>query len=350
MNALRHSILVMAIVALQGACAPAVHYAPMTGQGQDVLPERSPRDPSAPVDIFRDSREIPRSAHTVGEVRVSDTGFSMGCGYDAVLSRILDRARAEGADAVYLAQVNEPDLLSTCYRITARLLVYMSYPYQVPERYGDAPSAVSWPRPIPATDAIIRIDAGDRQPSPRSGDFARLADAVIVLEGNRGVGSGFLISKHGLALTNAHVVANQRSLVAVLHDGSRLPVRVVRTDAEADVALVEILCNAGGCHTLEVHPDLPEIGSDVRAIGTPVGLSYTLTRGIVSGFRRGPRVTLIQTDAAVNPGNSGGPLLEASGQVVGVVSSKLAAGGIEGLGFAVAIPDALRVLGVRVDP
>lgn len=93
----------------------------------------------------------------------------------------------------------------------------------------------------------------------------------------------------------------------------------------------------------------PAVGSDLVVIGTPLteSLSHTMTRGIVSGLRLSSGVTLIQTDAAVNPGNSGAPMTDAStGRVIGVVTSKLVNEQIEGISFGVAINDALRVGGV----
>lgn len=99
-------------------------------------------------------------------------------------------------------------------------------------------------------------------------------------------------------------------------------------------------------------PTLPKVGTDVFAIGTPMteSLANSVTRGVVGGLRRRGPATLIQTDAAVSPGNSGGPLVEArTGRVLGIVTLKLVAQEVEGLAFAVSIHDALRVLGIAFE-
>ena len=91
------------------------------------------------------------------------------------------------------------------------------------------------------------------------------------------------------------------------------------------------------------------LGSDIFALGHPAGLTATVTRGIVGGLRRAGGVTLVQVDAALNTGNSGGPIIDAeTGDVIAIVSFKLRER--EGLGFGVAVDDALRVLGVRSEP
>ena len=170
------------------------------------------------------------------------------------------------------------------------------------------------------------------------------------LRGNLALGSAFIISRDGLALTNHHVADGQDALTALFADGRERPARVVRTNEEADIALIEIACEED-CWTVSLDDEDPEVGSDVFVIGTPVteSLSHTMTQGIVSGLRLSSGVTLIQTDAAVNPGSSGGPMADAtSGRVIGVVTSKLIDEQIEGISFGVAINDALRVVGVVV--
>jgi S1-C subfamily serine protease len=343
---MRLRFLLLCATLVAGACAPSVRYTPLA---VGSIEQRPAKDPSARVDVYRETSEVPAYASTIGEVRVSDTGFSMGCGYEDVLGRILDLARQQGADGVYLARISHPDMLSTCYRITARLLVY-------PERVGStvehvAPQdAAAWPRPRPPADAILRVRRAERNPSTkRQGSYEALAAGVIVIEGEALSGAGFLITRSGLALTNEHVVANQRRLWAKFQDGTVVPLRVIRIDATADVALVELQCGPRDCTTLELNLTAPEVGSEVMAIGAPVGLTYTLTRGVISALRRGQGVMLLQTDAAVNPGNSGGPLVDANGRVVGIVSAKVMRSGIEGLAFAVGIADALRVLGVDME-
>ena len=206
-----------------------------------------------------------------------------------------------------------------------------------------------WRRSIPNESELIVIRVGEKNPSTEAAVFGRVADAVISLRTEDGSGSGFFITKDGLAVTNHHVIANAQSVIARLRNGREYPVRVIRSDEAADVALIEVACHED-CLTVDWSDVLPSEGREVYAIGNPVSesLNRSITKGIVSGIRRRGAVTLLQTDAAVSPGNSGGPLVSVStGQVLGIVSSKIAGSAIEGIGFAVWIPDAMRVLGIR---
>lgn len=206
----------------------------------------------------------------------------------------------------------------------------------------------AWRRPLPARDDTIQLTTADANVDTRGSVLEGALSAVASLRGSAGVGSAFLLSKDGLAITNYHVVRNQRGLVARLRDGSGAAVRVVRTDSVADLALLEIAC-ATGCFTIDLYRGIPAIGDDVYAIGTPVSeqFSHSVTKGIVSGVRQRGDERLLQTDAALNRGNSGGPLVEArTARVVGIVSRKLMTDGIEAMGFAIVIDDALRLLAV----
>ena len=209
---------------------------------------------------------------------------------------------------------------------------------------------VAFRREIPRDSELIALtSASFLQPSGAS-PFELVGPAVVSLKGNFALGSAFIISRDGLALTNHHVIDGQDVVTALFVDGRERPARVVRTNEEADIALIEIACEED-CWTVSLDDGDPAVGSDLVVIGTPLTewLSHTMTQGIVSGLRLSSGVTLIQTDAAVNPGNSGAPMADASsGRVIGVVTSKLVDEQIEGISFGVAIDDALRVVGVVV--
>ena len=148
-------------------------------------------------------------------------------------------------------------------------------------------------------------------------------------------------------LLAGYLGVNQAVRKSVLRDGRQLAVRILRSNPEADVALIQINCSSD-CFTLDPARSSPRVGTEVHVIGNPLALDYTLTRGIVSGLRLAGGVTLVQTDAAINPGNSGGPIIDAkTREVVAIVSLKATAQGVEGLGFGIAISDALRVLGIQ---
>lgn len=162
----------------------------------------------------------------------------------------------------------------------------------------------------------------------------------------RGVGSGFFISDDGYLLTNNHVVAEATEIFVTLTDGREFKAKVIGTDERTDVALLKI--EAKGMVPLVVgDPKMLKKGQWVLAIGSPFGLDSTVTSGIVSAIGRdtGEYLPFIQTDVAVNPGNSGGPLLNLNGEVVGINSQIISrSGGFMGISLAIPIDEAMRVV------
>jgi serine protease Do len=160
------------------------------------------------------------------------------------------------------------------------------------------------------------------------------------------VGSGFLIDRDGQVLTNAHVIDGAASLTVTLDSGTKVPARVLGMDTVIDLALLR----------LEATSPLPvvrlgdsaalHVGDEVIAIGNPMGLEQTMTRGIVSGLNRVlpglAEQPMIQTDAPINPGNSGGPLLDRCGAVVGITT--FISEEANSIGFALPINAAKAVL------
>ena len=160
------------------------------------------------------------------------------------------------------------------------------------------------------------------------------------------VGSGFLIDRDGQVLTNAHVIDGAASLTVTLDSGAKAPARVLGMDTVTDLALLQ----------LEATSPLPvvrlgdstalHVGDEVIAIGNPMGLEQTMTRGIVSGLNRVlpglAEQPMIQTDAPINPGNSGGPLLDRCGAVVGITT--FISEEANSIGFALPINAAKAVL------
>lgn len=164
-------------------------------------------------------------------------------------------------------------------------------------------------------------------------------------EADRGVGSGFIIESNGLILTNAHVVEGATTIYVTLTDKREFKAKLLGLDKRTDVAVVKIEAR-----------DLPKlplgdsskvrVGEWVLAIGSPFGLENTVTAGIVSAKSRdtGDYLPFIQTDVAVNPGNSGGPLLNTAGQAIGINSQIFSrSGGYMGISFAIPIDEAMRV-------
>ncbi len=161
----------------------------------------------------------------------------------------------------------------------------------------------------------------------------------------RGVGSGFILSKDGFVMTNAHVVDGADEIYVTLTDKREYKGKLVGADKRTDVAVVKIEASAlPAVHVGDVNR--LKVGEWVMAIGTPFGLENTVTAGIVSAKARdtGEEIRFIQTDVAVNPGNSGGPLINMRGEVVGINSQILSrSGGFMGISLSIPIDDAMKV-------
>jgi S1-C subfamily serine protease len=168
-------------------------------------------------------------------------------------------------------------------------------------------------------------------------------------------GSGFVIDKDGLILTNAHVIADATSLTVKFSDDQTAKAKVIGKDVSSDLALIKVDSKGLDLHPLTLGSSKSvQVGDPTIAIGNPFGLERTLTTGVVSALQR--RITapnnftidhVIQTDAAINPGNSGGPLIDATGRVIGINSQIQTGGsgnGNVGIGFAVPIDTAKRLL------
>lgn len=182
-----------------------------------------------------------------------------------------------------------------------------------------------------------------QQPAPRNRQAP--AQPQSQEEVPRGVGSGFIISADGYIMTNAHVVEGSSEVYVTLTDKREFKAKIIGSDKRTDVALLKI---EGANLPRMVIGDSDKIraGEWVLAIGSPFGLDNTVTAGIVSAKARdtGDYLPLIQTDVAVNPGNSGGPLINLRGEVVGINSQIYSrSGGFMGISFAVPIDEALRV-------
>ena len=159
-----------------------------------------------------------------------------------------------------------------------------------------------------------------------------------------GLGSGVLVGENaGYILTAAHVVGNAERIMVEFYDGESIPAGVERISRLADVSLIRLDHPPKEPHAATIgNSDETRIGEDVFIIGAPMGLTYSLSRGVISGrhseellTRDGNMVEFFQTDASINTGNSGGPMFNYRGEVIGIVSSILTrSGGFEGIGFA----------------
>ncbi|GAA3633628.1 hypothetical protein GCM10022397_18910 [Flavivirga jejuensis] len=168
-------------------------------------------------------------------------------------------------------------------------------------------------------------------------DVDSALDGTVTIKVGEGHGSGFKISTDGYIITNFHVVANYKEDITVItKDNKEYKAKLIRQSENLDLALLKVDA------TFSSHFALPttknyKTGDDIFIIGTPttVELGQTLNKGIISGDRENEGVKLIQTDAGVNGGNSGGPMINKQGGLIGVINAKLSGVGIEGLGFAI---------------
>ena len=171
-----------------------------------------------------------------------------------------------------------------------------------------------------------------------------LGEPGMAPDRERGQGSGVIIDKDGLVLTNAHVVERVDNVSVTLADGTNREGQVLGTDSITDLALVKIDNQQDSSYAPLGDSEELEVGDWAIALGTPYGLEKTVTLGIVSSLHRDinalgfsdKRLDLIQTDAAINPGNSGGPLINSNGQVIGI-NTLVRSGPGAGLGFAIPI-------------
>ena len=194
--------------------------------------------------------------------------------------------------------------------------------------------------------AVVNIRTTERATEMPRTPFRRRAPVPPGEDVPRGEGSGFILSADGYVLTNAHVVDGASEVLVTLVDKREFKAKIIGTDERTDVALLKI--EASGLPAVKIG-DVSKlrVGEWVLAIGSPFGLDSTVTAGIVSAKQRetGSDIAFIQTDVAVNPGNSGGPLISTRGEVVGVNSQILSpVGSYIGISFAIPIDEAMRVV------
>jgi len=170
-----------------------------------------------------------------------------------------------------------------------------------------------------------------------------------------GAGSGVIITDGGYIITNHHVIENAKSITVVLFNGNSYEAQLVGSDKKTDMAVIRIDTEEQLTPAILGDSDVLSVGNKVVAIGNPLGtLGGTVTEGIISALDReividGESMALLQTTAAVNPGNSGGGLFDGHGHLVGIVNAKPNRSNIEGLGFAIPINDVKSVIENIID-
>jgi serine protease Do len=166
----------------------------------------------------------------------------------------------------------------------------------------------------------------------------------------QGAGSGWIFDPGGIIVTNDHVVDGAATITVTTLDGKSYPAQIIKTDPVSDLALLKI--QATQLPAIQIgDASKIRVGDWVVAIGNPLGEGIIATQGIISRLKVDLPVSstqnynnLIETTAAINPGNSGGPLVNLSGQVIGITSAKVSSSGIEGMGYAINMVDALPII------
>lgn len=182
--------------------------------------------------------------------------------------------------------------------------------------------------------------------APLSQKMPQLRSAMATVYGEHGSGSGFFIGTDGYMLTNKHVVGDAKYVTIRMATGEKLIGQSVRADGYRDIALIKT--TKSGATPMALRLTEPDIGEDVYALGSPLGetFSTTLTKGILSSYRTFNNQRFLQSDVAVQPGNSGGPLLDKSGQVIGITVMKLS--NVTGMSFFIPISEAIEKLSLQI--
>ena len=210
--------------------------------------------------------------------------------------------------------------------------------------------SIDQPQAAKAAPSDPQIVINQQKPGKRAikDRLDQILSSVVTVRVGQGHGSGFVIAENGLIITNAHVVGEAQKVAIILSNRIELEGEVLRVDKRRDVALVKIPVQVPSVFSLREGPVQPL--EQVFVVGTPMleGLRSTITGGIVSAVRRDERTDLdfIQSDAASSPGNSGGPLLDNNGNVVGISVAKLVSRGSEGLNLFIPINSALKALNI----
>ncbi|MFL5617447.1 MAG: S1C family serine protease [Gemmatimonadaceae bacterium] len=199
-------------------------------------------------------------------------------------------------------------------------------------------------RPV-VRDAVAQPSASQAPLTSEEQNVIRVARQVTpavvsIVVPRYGSGSGAVIRRDGMILTNAHVVGDAPTVQVGLADGRKVTGTVLGRDLGLDVAVVRIPVTDAPVAPLG-NSDQLQVGQLAIAVGNPLGLERTVTTGVISAVNRPGRTlggeTFIQTDAAISPGNSGGPLVDSRGNVIGINSAELLGAGVSGLGFAIPI-------------
>lgn len=262
--------------------------------------------------------------------------------YDTLRRQVVKKISTEGSSETAEAITRGDSItLEEAFAVAVRNLLAKDEFHDLIRHQGPIPPQMVEPMHVPLTLADLTLDSG----SGISG--AQLSESVAVVRSATGHGSGFMITPQQL-LTNQHVVGGAEKVRLVFGDGSQVEGKVVTRNEYRDVALVELVGDTRP--PLPIGRTQPAVGADVYSYGAPLGEEFggTLRKGIVSAYRIDRGLDFLQSDVALNLGNSGGPLLDANGNVIAVAVSGVMIGGIvqQGINFFIPIDRALAAFDI----
>lgn len=181
-------------------------------------------------------------------------------------------------------------------------------------------------------------------------NYENLKTKIVTIRIGTGHGSGFFIGTKGLILTNAHVVGSAKKVQIISTSGMEFSADIIYVNKTRDIALLKSSINFS--EPIDISLEKPKVATEVYAVGTPLSenLKATVTKGIISAVRidKTSDLEFIQADVSISPGNSGGPLFNSKGEVIGISAAKYLGDGVEGLGLFIPIKEALDILNVEV--
>ena len=248
----------------------------------------------------------------------------------------------ENADSQSNLTVEEPDEFESKFEFDGDIEIFKPEGQYSDKKLTSAGQAYNTISEVyyAIADSVVEITTETVQNSFWMGEYV-----------STGAGSGVIIDESGIIVTNHHVIENANHVVVTLTDGSEYEARFIGSDETSDLAIIKIDPNGKQLTVASLGcSDDIKVGEDVIVLGNPLGsLGGTLTNGIISATERtitvnGIEMVLLQTTAAVNPGNSGGGLFNMAGQLIGIINAKAAGEDIEGIGFAIPIDTAYAVI------
>lgn len=257
--------------------------------------------------------------------------------YSPLERRVLATAKTQAAYETRENRLGVSHILNGAFRENVRLLL------NTPEFRGVVLGGPTAGGPAPSLEPI-RLNTLASRPRP----IPDTVKSVVSVFASTGMGSGFLVSADGYLMTNQHVVGESKYVKVKWADGAETVGEVLRVDRARDVALIKT--DPAGRRPLALRPNKVTLGEPVFAIGTPLDAKFqgSVTKGIVSATRTYDGLSYIQSDVVINNGNSGGPLIDGNGSVIGItVAGMEISGAPVGINLFIPIDDALKALALR---